>query len=189
MVQFDRYVYTNCWSFDNKILIIDAENDRVVDSIEVLKQPNSMVLDRYNDLWILTDGGFPESPYGYETPGLLKVEAGSDESVVVFRFLKGEQPSSLCMNGGRDTLYFLNNHVYRVPVVDAVEPELFVESTYDAGSLGGFYGLAVDNSSGDVYVSDAIDFVQRGVVYRFSAAGNPLDTIPAGIVPGSFCFK
>ncbi|MCK4748580.1 MAG: YncE family protein, partial [Bacteroidales bacterium] len=93
MVQLDKFVFTNCWSFDNQILVIDSESDRVIDSIEVLKQPNSMVLDKHNNLWVLTDGGFPESPFGYEVPGLLKIEAGSRSARVVYRFESGERPA------------------------------------------------------------------------------------------------
>lgn len=189
MLMLDKYIFTNCWSFDNQILVIDSETDRVIDSIEVLKQPNSMVLDKFNNLWVLTDGGFPESPYGYELPGLLKIEAGSRTARMVYRFEHGESPAGLCINGLRDTLYYLNGHVYRLPVLSGSEPGLFVSSPYNASSAGGYYGLEVDHATSEIYVSDAIDFTQRGMVYRYSPAGVPVDTFRVGISPGSFCFK
>ena len=68
------------------------------------------------------------------------------------------------------------------------EPEIVVENP-DGSGFGGYYGLTVDPSNSEIYVSDAIDFVQRGMVYRFSPAGEPVDTFRAGIVPSSFCFK
>ncbi len=189
MVQYDKYVYTNCWSFDHMILVIDSESDLVVDSIEVLKQPNSMVLDRYHALWVLTDGGFEGSPYGYEEPGLLKIESGSREVQIVFRFPAGNQPRDLRINGSGDTLYFLNQHVYRLAINSANVPEKFIESPYSGTFFGGYYGLDVDPVTSDVYVSDAIDYLQRGVVYRFQSDALPLDTFQVGISPGGFCFN
>lgn len=189
MVQADKYVYTNCWSFDNQILVIDSETDRVVDSIEVLKQPNSMVLDRYQTLWILCDGGFPESPYGYELPGLMKVEAGSGKAEIVHRFAEGALPRSLKINGTGDTIYFLNGGVYRKGVVGDREAELFMEGPYPEGQQGGYYALDVDPVSSEIYVADAIDFIQRGMVYRFTSSGKAIDSFQTGIGPGSFCFK
>ena len=191
MLQYGKYVYTNCWSFDNKVLVIDSERDVVVDSIEVLKQPNSMVMDRYHNLWVLSDGGFEGSPYGYEAPGLMKIEAGSREAVVVHRFERGEQPTELHINGGGDTLWFLNRHLYRLPLEGEAPtlPELFVESPYGPGFNGGFYGLDIDPASSELYISDAVDYVQRGMVYRIAANGVPMDTLRVGISPASFCFK
>jgi len=191
MLQYGKYVYTNCWSFDNQVLVIDSESDRVVDSIEVLKQPNSMVLDRFHNLWVLTDGGFEGSPYGYELPGLLKIEAGSEVATIVHRFNRGERPSELNINGSGDTLWFLNRHVYRLPVKSGSDPlpEMFIESLYSAGFNGGYYGLDVDPLTSEIYISDAIDYIQRGMVYRYTPAGVPVDTFRAGISPSSFCFK
>jgi Domain of unknown function (DUF5074) len=189
MLQYDKYVYTNCWSYDNQVLVIDSETDCVVDSIEVLKQPNSMVLDREFALWVLCDGGEDGSPYGSEAGGLLKIEAGSRQVDLIHRFAQGERPTSLNINGRGDTLYYLNGDVYCFATGSSGEPELLIKSPYEGSATAGFYGLDVDPVSSELYVADAIDFVQRGMVYRYSSTGNPLDTFRTGIVPGSFCFN
>jgi len=188
MLQLDKYVYTNCWSFDNKILIIDSEQDRVVDSIEVLKQPNSMVLDKYNSLWVLTDGGFEESPYGYEVPGLLRIKSVSREVEIVYRFQAGETPSELKINGRGDTLFFINHHVFSYAVGNSAGPERIISSPYEGSVSGGLYGLEVDPVNSHIYVADAIDHLQRGVIYRYDSFGEAVDTFSAGITPGAFCF-
>jgi len=189
MLQYDRFVYTNCWSYDHQVLVIDSELDRVVDSIEVLKQPNSMVFDRYLTLWVLCEGGTEGSPYGSEAPGLLKISAGSTEAQIVHRFPLGDLPRELKINGGGDTLYFINGDVYSYAVSAVTGPELLIDSPYEGTLLNGYYGLGVDPVSTEIYVADAIDFVQRGMVYRFSSQGLPLDTFQAGIAPGAFCFN
>jgi len=187
-IQIDRFVYVNCWSFDRQVLVIDAELDQVVDSIRVVKQPNSMALDRHGNLWVLSDGGFEGSPFGYELPALMVVRPGQEEAETVVRFEAGERPSELKINGGGDSLYFLNRHVYRFVPGSMDRPEAFINSPYEGTFAGGFYGLQVDPVRSDVYLSDAIDFVQRGQVYRYAPDGTPLDTFQVGISPGSFCF-
>jgi DNA-binding beta-propeller fold protein YncE len=76
-----------------------------------------------------------------------------------------------------------------MPVENGGRPEILLESPYEPGKPGGYYGLDVDPGTSEVYVSDALDHVQRGRVYRLNADGTPLDTFITGISPGAFCFK
>ena len=52
-----------------------------------------------------------------------------------------------------------------------------------------YYGLTVNPKNGDVYVADAIDYVQKGMVYRYSKECELLDQFYVGIIPGAFCWK
>jgi DNA-binding beta-propeller fold protein YncE len=188
MVQYGKYVFTNCWSNDNQILVIDSETDQLVDSITVLKQPASLVMDRYNRIWTITDGGYEGSPYGHEVPGLICINAETREVEKTILFNLDDSPSEIRLNGTKDILYFINKDIYRMPVLGDV-PGLFIKSPYAGTISGGYYGLDIDPASGDVYVADALDNAQPGVVYRYKANAEPVDTFEVGIIPGAFCFK
>jgi hypothetical protein len=187
-VIFEGEVFTNCYSFDNKLLVIDPETDRLTDSIEVLQQPNSMVLDKYGKIWVLCDGGYEGSAYGDTQPGLVRIDARSHTVEKIFILPEDNWPSKLCMNRNADTLYFINGDVWRMPVdADQIPKESFIQSVTGSQTRL-FFGLGVDPLTSDVYVSDAIDHVQSGVVYRYTADGEGVDTFQVGIIPGFFCF-
>jgi DNA-binding beta-propeller fold protein YncE len=189
MIQYKNLVFTNCWSYDNKILVIDTNTDQLIDSIEVFKQPNSLVIDKDNKIWVLTDGGFEGSPYGYERPGLLKIDAETREIERTFRFALGEHPHSLCLNAGKDSLLFLNRHVWKMAASDKkLQEQPFITSA-NTNLYGGFYSLAIDPSNSEIYVGDAIDHAQNGLVRRFSTSGKLVDEFKVGISPGGFTFK
>jgi len=52
-----------------------------------------------------------------------------------------------------------------------------------------FYSMAVDPAGNDVYVTDAIDYTQDAVVYRYRWTGTPVDTFRVGINPSGFLFR
>jgi hypothetical protein len=190
MVQTGNKVFVNCWSYDNKILVIDSESDMVIDSIEVISQPKSMVIDCFSKLWILSDGGADGNPFAYEKSGLIRIDPETMEIEKIFRFGLNDNPSSLCMNGAGDTLFLINQHVWKMAVTSSKFPEKpFIFSQYSNEITGGYSSMTIDPVNSDVYIADAIDDVQVGSVYRYSQVGEPIDTFRTGIIPGSFCFN
>jgi glutamine cyclotransferase len=189
MVQYGNLVFTNCWSYDNKILIINSDTDQLIDSIEVYKQPNSMVIDKDNKIWVLSDGGFVGSPYGYERPGLMKIDAETREIERSFRFAQGDHPQSLCINPTKDTIYYLNRHVWKMAVSETHLPILPLISSKYTSVYGGYYSLAINPVNSEIYLGDAIDHSQNGIVSRYSPSGTLIDEFKVGISPGNFAFK
>lgn len=187
MVQWGRYVYCNCWSYQNRIIKIDTETDRVVDQLRLGIQPNSLVLDRYGKMWSVTDGGYEGSPYGYEEPRLYRIDAETFTVEKEFRITRrhGEGPSEVQLNGTRDTLYWIDNDIWRMDVTSnrlPVRPFLEYRDTK-------YYGLTVNTVNSEVYVADAIDYQQQGIIYRYSPQGQELDKFYVGVIPGAFCWK
>ena len=188
MVQHGNLVFTNCWSYDNKILVINTDNDEVVDSIETIKQPQSMVIDKHDKLWVLCDGGFVGSAYGYEIGGLMRIDIQSMAVEQVIRFAYGDYPSELTINKGGDTLYYLNKDVYRMNVSDTI-PQVFLPRRGSA-TFGGYYGLFVNPSDSHVFVADAKNMTEPGEVIEWSATdASEIRRFKVGIIPGAFCMK
>ncbi len=188
-VRFENTVFVNCWNYDNKILVINTLTDKVADSITVPKQPQSMVLDRFENLWVLCDGGLPGSAFGFETPALCKINARSRKIERTIKFSNDSKVSELCLNSTKDTLFFLNRDVMRLPVLSENSPEIFFKNPYNSLEIGGLYGLGISPVNSEVYVGDGADFVQNGRVFRLNSKGTAIDTFNVGIIPGSFCFK
>ena len=185
MVQLGKYLYVNCWSYQNRLLKIDTETDSIVAELEVGIQPTSLALDCNGKLWTVTDGGYEGSPYGYEAPALYRIDPETLSIEQTFSFAKGDAPSEVQINGRGDTLYWINDDIWSMSVdADRVPVRPFLDSR---GTI--YYGLTVDPKSDEVYIADAVDYTQQGKIYRYSARGELLDEFYVGIIPGAFCWK
>jgi len=195
MVLWNDYVFVTYWSFGNMILKIDTQTDQVVDSVQVGKQPNSLVLDKNNNLWVLSDGGFEGSSQGVDFPSLIKVDPGSMEILKEYTFSsKAGSPNNLVINGGGDSLYFLygswagesgfTSGVYQMPINSGTLPA----GAFIPEENHHFYRLGIDPVQSNIYVSDALDYMQKGYVFRYDHTGLIIDSLKADRIPGYFAF-
>lgn len=165
----------------NKVYVLNPSTDRMEDSIAVNYASNSIVEDKNGKVWVLCSGNEQKGFYG----GLHRINPVTllVEQSYWFPNL-AERPWRLRLNASKDTLYFLNESVFRLAVSDTMLPgAAFIEK-----NNRNFYGLGIEPATGIVYVADAIDYVQRGMVYRYKPDGSLLDSFRAGIVPGDFWF-
>ena len=184
-MQYGKYVFCNCWSYQNRIIKIDTETDEVVDELTVGIQPTSLVLDRYGKMWTVTDGGYEGSVFGYEPPSLYKIDAETFSIERQFQFKAGDAPSEVQLNGPGDRLYWINDDIWSMDVSAETVPEQpFLKSRNTK-----YYGLTIDPVNGEVYVADAIDYQQQGKIYRYSPEGDLIDEFFVGITPGAFAWK
>jgi len=187
MIQWGDTVFTNCWSNNNELLLINIQSDELISSLEVGAQPQSMVLDGNQKLWVLCDGGYEGHPFFWERPELLRIDIRTMEIEKKFFFDINTSPSELALQN--DTLYFINRNIYRMSVLDVQLPQqAFIESPY-SDDYGGFYSLGIHPQTSEIYVADAIDHQQNGIIYQYNSKGELLNSYKSGVNPGYFNFK
>jgi YVTN family beta-propeller protein len=180
-IRGDRAFVAN-WVGGSEIMVINTVNDKVLDSIYVGIEPESMVLDKTGMLWVLCNGGYSRENYAE----LDEINTATDE--VAQRILfpsKEESPSCLRINGGGDTLYYLETGVRRMSIEASslpAEPMIPESGSY-------FYKLGINPDNTDIFVTDAVDYQQNGHLLYYRRNGTLDKSLDTGIIPGSMCFK
>lgn len=163
------------------VYMININTDMIDDSVKVNASPVCIHADKNGKLWVLCNGDTSQ----HSLPALCRIDPNTKQTEVTFNLKNAASPSRLRFNSTLDTLYYLNNGIYQLPVLSSSLPSSPLVS--QGTSL--FYGLGIAPVSGNIYVSDAIDYVQNGNIYIFnSATGKQLSTFKAGVIPGDFCF-
>lgn len=161
----------------NKVYVIDTATDQLSDSITVSAGANSIVSDANGKLWVLCGGS---------NPTLYRIDPASHEVEGSFPFPNGnDSPWRLSINSANDMLYFLNGDVFRMSISSSALPA----SPFVTASGRNLYSIGVEPNSAVLYVADAIDYVQRGRVYRYGPNGALINSFQAGIIPGGFLFQ
>jgi hypothetical protein len=171
------------WAGGKEIMVINTLNDQVVDSIEVGPEPESMEFDRYGNLWVLCNGGYARQNYAE----LIEINTitNSIEKTLVFP-TKEASPTCLMIDGIGQTLYYLDNGVRKMDINSTDLPSVPFISP-ESGQY--FYKLGINPLDNDIFVTDAVDFVQQGYVLVYTGAGTFISKLKAGIIPGAMYFN
>jgi YVTN family beta-propeller protein len=170
-------VYVGSQNSD-KVYVIDPNTDAIIDSVTTAYGTNSMQVDANGKLWALSYGSWSASAAG----GLHKINTTNDSVETAMAFTTSDFATHLCKNTAGDSLYFLNFNVYKMSVNDAALPS----SSFISGAGHAFYTIGLLPNSSNFFVGDAVDYVQRGILYRYNGAGTQTDADTVGVIPNNF---
>jgi hypothetical protein len=170
------------WIGGNEILVVNTINNSVVDSIEVGPEPESMVIDKYNMLWVLCNGGWTRQNFAELV--VINTVTNLVERKYVFP-TKQASPSCLQIGSTGETLYYLDNGVMQMNIGSDGLPSTPLIS--EAG--GYFYKIGVNPVNSDIFITDAVDYTQQGFVLYYKKDGTFVSKNRSDIIPGLMCFK
>jgi len=183
MVQLGNLLFVSCWSGDKTVLVINTDRDQIVGEISTGVQPCGIVSDKFGKIWVLCQsvpGNTSANPAVLQciNPVTLKIEQ-------TLSFNAGAKPVKLTIDGkGENLFYLLGSEVRKM----AVSSDQLPDKPFLTTKSKLLYGLGIDPVNGNIYVSDALDYQQPGIISRFSEAGTLIGSFKAGIIPGRFCF-
>lgn len=169
------------WAGGSDIVVVDLSDNSVETTIQTGMEPESMVLDKNGKLWVLCTGGYMNE----EIPRIIRINTAtlSVESEMLFR-TNTDCPSSLAINNGGDTLYYIDEGIRRMTITASSLPSTVLVPAN--GRL--LYKLAAAPWNGAIYATDAVDYQQKGNLLVFDKSGNNTDEEQAGIIPGFMYF-
>jgi hypothetical protein len=166
---------------NDKIYILDKALLELNDSIVLSHQVNSMVLDKNNKLWVLCQGDAVKKIGG----ALFCIDPVQKKVMVQMDFTPSDYPFNLRISHNLDSLFYLNEHVFVMPITSTLLPN--AEHVNLKGSTP--YGLGIEPNASRIYFSDARDFVKPSLISIYSAKGDSLiSSFEGGVLCNAFLF-
>ena len=126
-----------------------------------------------------------KSASGGRIPMLQRIDPSTRKIDESFTLTSDANPSRLAINATGDSILFINAGIWKL----GVNQTSVGDHPFLVAGKHLYYSLAVDPKTSEIYLSDAIDYQQDGIIYRYSSLGARIDSFKVGIIPGSFCFK
>lgn len=161
--------------------IVDLTSLTVTQTMTVGDNPIGVSVTQDEMVYVVCAGFYGDmSDPNDDTPARIAV-IDSRTNILVTSILIGSHAYGMAMNA---------EGLGYVPATDSViAVDTRTHATLGTFARGQFYEIGVDESTGDVYLSDAKNYVQPGTVFVYSSSGQLRTRFDVGINPGAFGFK
>lgn len=164
------------------VYVVNSISNTITDSIYVGYGAASIVKDKNEKLWVACSGDSLKS----SLPCIVRIDPLSNLTEQSFTFSHySDSPSNMKINGVGDRLYYLNSHVYSFDINATTLPS----SPLVLQGNKVFYGLGINPKGEDIYVADAVNYIQNGKVMIYDKQGNYKSSFSVGIIPGGIFFE
>ncbi len=170
--------------FSNSIFSINIFTNEIQDSLQLSYGTNYIQPQNDSIFWVLCSGDAIKKI----NASLYKIKTQNDTFSITkqFEFAAQKRPSHLLIDSKSNTLFWLNTNIYKMNVNDSVLPQ----SPFVYADGKNFYSMAYNKKQNEIYVSDALDFIQKSKVYRYQTDNGLLKgRFDSGIITGDFYFN
>ena len=170
----------------NLVYKVDNTNHILLDSVITNDSPMNIIGDKNGDLWVLCSGQWGTNSATLERINTSSLSAFQVDTVINLN----SSASKLCTNDAADVLYWIDGGVNSMHVdqVGSINTVISITSS-GLGSSTNLYGLGIQETTGNIYATDAIDWTQAGKLYVFDNMGALLDSAITGIGPQAIHFR
>jgi hypothetical protein len=165
------------------VLMIDPASDQIVNSVSLQSDPGSIALTGQNKLFVLSPQ--QTSPL-LVSASLYEIDMASFSIQHQFNYSPTRYPNYIRYSSVSNQLMYADSGGIFVmqPTDTIIPPNPFIVS-----QGWNIYGLNPDPVTGDIYISDAVDYQQASHIWRYSQTGVNLDHFNAGIISNGFVFE
>jgi DNA-binding beta-propeller fold protein YncE len=175
-------------NYERTISVIDRATFTETKRIDVAINLDQMKADSYGDIYVTSRGDY----YDIQ-PDMYAIDTKTDQVKKDFKL----PVSNLWIKG--DTAYFYSsafsyitgNYTIAYNMIDVKNETVLNKQFITDGTekqIAIPYGIAVDPHTGDVYVTDAKNYVTPGTLYCFDRQGHKKWSVQTGDIPGHFAF-
>lgn len=179
-------------NYDRTVSVIELEGFKQVEKIDVAINLGRIKKDNHNRLWVTSRGD-------YEKIGsdlyVLEKKRGRNEMEVTGRM--GIPCSNFCISG--DSLYyystqwnnFTQENTVTYGIINTETRERVSNSFITDGTEKNItipYGIMIHPETGDIFVTDAKNYVSSGVLHCYSKEGVHKWSVRTGDIPAHICF-
>lgn len=159
----------------NYLYVINAAEDRIIDSVHVGKNAAGIVIDKEAAIWVLLRG---EASSDHSK--LLRIDALTRKIVKTCDIVGSA--FDLQIDAAAENLYFINAGIQKLNIAEQ-SPVTVVSGS------GVYYGLGINPANGNLYLADAKDYTQQSLITVYKADGTAITSFRAGINANGFYFE
>jgi len=164
-------------TYDNSISVINLNTLKETKKITVVENPTVLAADQYGDIYVLSVGNYADVK-----PSMATIDSKTDEVKAELAFSGGSMVISgdlayIPASGGKLKVFNVKT--------EKIEKEDFIT---DGTKITTLYGVAVDDLTGEVFITDAKNYKTGGEVFCFDETGKKKYSINVGINPNNVVF-